>query len=716
MAIRELVLKVHSRCDLACDHCYVYRHADQSWRRMPPLISEETLRQVARRLSEYADEQQLASFTVILHGGEPLLAGPARLRSICAELTRSLAPTTDLDLHIHTNGVRLNRAHLEVFREFGVKVGLSLDGDPVANDRHRLDHRGRSSYERVRRGFELLRLPEYRHLFQGLLCTVDVANDPVLVHDALTGLEPPGIDYLLPHATWDAPPPPGRQGASTPYADWLLRIFDRWDEQGRPVPVRTFDSILSTLRGGPALTEALGLAPGGIAVVETDGTITQSDSLKIAYDGAAATGYNVFRHGFREFTERAEVSVHRSGVSDTCRRCRVLASCGGGLYAHRYSTGRSFDNPSVYCRDLRALIEGVAERITERTLAPAVTSVGELRRARLRLDRALLAGANTKLAGSAGWDEVWRLLVRLDSDEATAPHLDAVISHPYLRPSLIRSWDGTVDVPRFMAVGTAAALRAGVEATLCWEQSTPLVHLPTLGTVRLSRPGWVRFRVGSGDFRVLCEGPAAGRPGDSFLTLRRWRPLVALPLGHGLPLLIDDADPFRDCFPAVVTPPLDPGPLDAFRSRLATAYGLLDEREPGWWEGANAPLTTTITPLTAGAGLRLGTCGSGALGVATDFEPEEFVRELPRLGRRARLAALREVVDLHLPGSPAGRLLDLASEYVGRAAGPSPEAGSARVLAGRVLSELSGLPPHELTENGNYLADELRAEWTTFHD
>ncbi|MCQ9184078.1 FxsB family radical SAM/SPASM domain protein [Streptomyces sp. IBSBF 2953] len=716
MAIRELVLKVHSRCDLACDHCYVYRHADQSWRRMPPLIAEETARQVARRLGEYAHEERLASLAVILHGGEPLLAGPARLRSICAELTRALAPITELDLHVHTNGVRLNRAHLEVFGEFGVKVGLSLDGDRAANDRHRLDHRGRSSHERVRRGLELLRLPEYRHLFQGLLCTVDVANDPVLVHDALTALRPPRIDYLLPHATWDAPPPPGRRGASTPYADWLLTIFDRWDGQGRPVPVRTFDSILSTLRGGPALTEALGLSAGGIAVVETDGTITRSDSLKIAYDGAPATGYDVFRHSFREFTERPEVPARPSGVSETCRRCRVVASCGGGLYAHRYSTARSFDNPSVYCTDLRALIEGVAERITQRTLAPAVTSGRELGRARLRLDRALLAGVNTELAGDAGWDEAWRLLVRLDSDATTAPHLDAVVSHPYLRPALTRTPHGTAELPRFMALATAAALRAGVEATLSWEQPTPLVHLPTLGTVRLSRPGRVHVRVEAGDFQVRGADRAAGVPAGSPLSLRSWRPLTTLPPVHGLPLLIDDADPSRDCFSAAVAPPLDPGPLDAFRSRLAAAYGLLDERAPGWWEGVNAPAATTITPLTAGAGLRLGSCGSGALGVATDVDPEEFARELPGLGRRARLAALREVLDLHLPGSPAERLLDLASEYLGRAAGPAPQAGPARALADRALSELSALPPHELTESGAYLTEELRAEWTALHD
>ena len=39
---RQLVLKAHNRYDLACDHCYVYQHQDQSWRTQPMLMSQET--------------------------------------------------------------------------------------------------------------------------------------------------------------------------------------------------------------------------------------------------------------------------------------------------------------------------------------------------------------------------------------------------------------------------------------------------------------------------------------------------------------------------------------------------------------------------------------------------------------------------------------------------------------------------------------------------
>ncbi|MDX3864619.1 radical SAM/SPASM protein FxsBH, inactivated beta-hydroxylase extension form [Streptomyces europaeiscabiei] len=717
MPIREVVLKIHSRCDLACDHCYVYEHADQSWHGRPPVISEEALGQAARRLAEYATEHELTSVTVILHGGEPLLVGPARLRHICAELARTLTPVTVLDLRIHTNGVRLDRAHLDVLKEFNVRVGLSLDGDRAANDRHRRDRRGRSSYERVLQGLELLRDPEYQHLYQGLLCTVDVANDPVAVHDALTALTPPRLDYLLPHATWQAPPP-GRTETATPYADWLLAVFDRWEEQGRPMPVRVFSSVLSTLRGGPSLTESMGLAPTELAVVETDGTFEQADSLKTAFDGAPATGYDVFRHGFAEFARHPGVLARQSGiagVSETCRRCPVVESCGGGLYAHRYSTERGFDNPSVYCADLRSFIEGVAERITERTLAPAVTGAGELELAQLELDHALLADLNTRLVGSLDWDTLWRLLVRLDSDMTTAPHLDTVLTHPYLRPALLRSWRGPLDLPRLMAAGVAAAVRARAEATLAWDHTDVSVHLPTLGTVGLSRPGRVEFRVSADGFRV--RGMSSGRDdGEDVEETTEWRPLRSLNLPSGPPLLLDDADPYRDCYPSPVTPPLRPSDANVFRERLRTAYALLDERVPHWRQDNNAPATTTITPLGAGAGLQLGSGGMRALGVAVDFAPEDFVRELPRLGRRARLTALRQVADLNVPGNRAGQLLDLVSDTMGRAVPFSSRAAEAWRRARCALDELAALPDSDLTETGAYLADELRTEWTALHD
>src|SRR5438552_3839460 len=135
--LSQFVLKVHSRCDLACDHCYVYEHADQSWRGQPIRMSAVTARAAGRRIAEHAGRHGVPEVSVVLHGGEPLLLGPDGLAEILTVLEAEIAPVTQLDLRIQTNGVTLSAAICDLFVRFGVSVGVSLDGDRTANDLHR---------------------------------------------------------------------------------------------------------------------------------------------------------------------------------------------------------------------------------------------------------------------------------------------------------------------------------------------------------------------------------------------------------------------------------------------------------------------------------------------------------------------------------------------------------------------------------------------------
>jgi uncharacterized protein len=216
----------------------------------------------------------------------------------------------------------------------------------------------------VIRAIGLLRARRFHHLYAGLLCTIDIANDPLAVYGALRALEPPRVDFLLPHATWDAPPVRAA-GRDSQYADWLIAIFDRWLADGRPIEVRTFESILSTLAGRDNVTEALGLAPSSLVVIETDGSYEQVDSLKAAFDGAPATGFDVFSHELEAVAQHPGMVARQQGLAGLCRTCRecpVVQSCGGGLYTHRYRSDTGFSNPSVYCADLLKLITHIQSR------------------------------------------------------------------------------------------------------------------------------------------------------------------------------------------------------------------------------------------------------------------------------------------------------------------------------------------------------------------
>jgi uncharacterized protein len=364
---RQYVLKVHSRCDLACDYCYVYTMADQRWRRRPRVMSTRTVDQVACRVAEHAGSHGLPSVDVVLHGGEPLLAGPARIAYCVQRLRSAVGAGTEVRVAVQTNGLRLGQEYLRLFASLGVRVGVSLDGDRAAHDRHRRNAAGQGSHARVEAALRLLARPPYRPLFSGLLCTIDLRNDPVATYEALLRFSPPAVDFLLPHGNWSAPPP-GRDPLSpaTPYADWLIPVFDRWyGAPRRETSVRLFDAVLDVLLGGHSTVEGIGLDPVPTVVVETDGAIEQSDFLTATFEGATDTGLHVARDPFDRALEVPGIAQRHGGVtalSPTCLGCDVHRVCGGGLYAHRYRDG-GFAHPSVYCPDLYDLVTHIRNRV-----------------------------------------------------------------------------------------------------------------------------------------------------------------------------------------------------------------------------------------------------------------------------------------------------------------------------------------------------------------
>jgi uncharacterized protein len=365
---RDFIVKIHSRCDLACDYCYMYEMADQSWRDRPRRMSIETAEQTAARIGEHARDHGIADLTLILHGGEPLLAGQELIWHLATATRKRSGPDVRVSVHIQTNAVGLTESYLRLFAELGIRIGVSLDGAADAHNRHRRFASGRGSHTAVMAGLARLLQDEFRQLFSGLLCTIDPRSDPVETYEALLAFHPPRVDFLLPHGTWDAPPP-GRtpDPADTPYADWLIRVFERWYTSPE-TDVRLFSEIMRLLLGGISSGEAVGLAPARMVVVETDGWIEQTDNMKAAYHGAATTGLHVSRDPFDAALLLPGVAAQQigaRGLAATCRACPVHRVCGGGIYTHRYRSGSGFANPSVYCPDLIRLIAHIRAAVLD---------------------------------------------------------------------------------------------------------------------------------------------------------------------------------------------------------------------------------------------------------------------------------------------------------------------------------------------------------------
>jgi len=683
VSISQYVLKVASRCDLACDHCYVYEHADQSWKVKPRFMTEAVARAAARRISEHARTHHVGLVHVVLHGGEPLLLGRERLREILSLLRSSIDPVARLDLRIHTNGVLLGEDLCELFDDYTVRVGVSLDGDRAANDLHRLFADGRSSHPQARRALSLLRRPAYRHLYAGVLCTVDLRNDPVAVYEALLAEEPPRVDVLLPHATWEQPPyRPAK--AETPYATWLGQIHSRWLDDDRPFPIRFFDSLIDAWAGRPSGSEAVGLDPVDLLVIETDGSWEQTDSLKTAFDGAPETGMDIFSHSVDEAAAFSGVVSRLGGLGSlcrTCRECSVVQACGGGLYSHRFSYANDFDNPSVYCADLKKIIPVVVGRASAAPVLPAppdevwdsgnvhdlpdggferlsagpgdTAAMAALTESSWSVIRGQIAAVGSQARNVGGGlgraaAEGWSLLVQLDEEHPQA--VREVLTYPYVRAWAERCLDpppeADTDLDRAHLAGlaAAAALRAGVEAELPLPVRDGGVHLPGVGMfasgAAVGRTCVIRV---SGSGLTLRDGP-----GD-------WQPVRRFSAGD-MSFTVDDIDPFRDCAAWEPAGRLSPPDWWAWQQALTAATRQLAAELPAY-TGVIAAGLRSVVPLPAAARGRSASATAkqafGAFALAlpdgTDMLAELLVHEM----QHVKLIALCELMDLFDPAHSA---------------------------------------------------------------
>jgi uncharacterized protein len=678
--VSQYVLKVCGRCDLACDHCYVYEHADQSWRHKSKFMAGETAVQAARRISEHARRHQLARVTLVLHGGEPLLLGHKRLRGLLAALRSVIDPVTRLGLTVHTNGVLLDQEFCDLFVEYGVRVGVSLDGDRAANDRHRRFADGRSSHKQALRALALLRKPDYRHLYAGILCTVDVANDPVAVYEAVLAQAPPRLDLLLPHATWDNPParPPG---VPAPYAAWLGQIHARWVQDGRPVPIRFFDSLLAAWEGRRSGSEAAGLDPVDLLVVETNGSWEQADSLKTAYQGAPETGLDVFSHSADEAAAHPSLAARRAGIdglSPACRACSIVRACGGGLYAHRYRSGSGFDSPSVYCDDLKVLVPQVTS--SPRRTARAARSPGlparegenvsthrlgseafdllsagpgdratmaALADAMYSVNRALVGAAasrvgDTSSALAAAAADGLRLLSKLDAEHPEA--VREVLTYPYVQAWATRCLEPTEDADTDLdrahlgGIAAAAALRAGIETEVTLPVRDGAIHLPAAGALVAA--------AGTGPVAPVRVSPSGV---TSVSSTGEWQAIRRIPIAD-ISVALDDVDPFRGGQAWVAAGRLPDAVWETWWRALPAAVARLETELPSYADVLRAGLRSVVPILPAAAGMRQSGSARQAFGGVAVALPGDDPGPLSELllheMQHVKLAALANLFDL----------------------------------------------------------------------
>jgi uncharacterized protein len=376
------LVKIASRCNLACDYCYMYRHADQSWQKQPFVMSQHHRQLLASRISQYVEAKQLKEIAVVFHGGEPLLAGIETIIETVEWIRTAIPSWCKVGFSLQTNGVLLTQIAISQLEQVGVGVSLSFDGHREAHDLHRLDHQGNSSFDAVEKSLKLLK--GYPKIYSGLIAVIDPLVSPKDLFEFFNTFQPPQLDFLLPDANYNQLPP-GRCNNPDLYASWLVEAFDIWFDRYPHIPVRTFDAILSSLAGLPSNTDSFGFGDISLLTIETDGSYHDLDVLKITSNGLSSLCATLEECNIETIVASSpQIQSHRKlltydGLAAQCRNCSVVDICGGGSVPHRYAED-GFAHPTVYCHEMLTLINHARIRLQnqlslESTNQQAVLSV-----------------------------------------------------------------------------------------------------------------------------------------------------------------------------------------------------------------------------------------------------------------------------------------------------------------------------------------------------
>ncbi len=359
--ITQLLIKVATRCNIDCSYCYWFR--DASVYDKPKLMSADVLRQLMLRIEEHVTRHALPELPIVLHGGEPLLWGVDNFHRFAAACDAISSRTgCFIPVSVTTNGVLIDERWLDCFEQRGISVAISLDGPSHIHDIHRRTFQNTGTHAAAERAARML---VSREIGVSALSVCNPAFPPKDYVEFFASCGIANYDIMIPDATLDETP--ASIGA------FYNGLFDLWLEANRAAPtanIRIVTDMIAALLGNNAPTEGVGHKPVELCTVMTDGTVEAHDVLRIAGDGVTQTKFNLFDHAIDDVRNEPRWIAARDAsinLSAKCRQCKFMNACGGGYLPHRFSKERGYDNPSVYCDDLYAMMEH-AQSVLERHL------------------------------------------------------------------------------------------------------------------------------------------------------------------------------------------------------------------------------------------------------------------------------------------------------------------------------------------------------------
>jgi uncharacterized protein len=280
------------------------------------------------------------------HGGEPLLAGLTFFRKAVA--LQQQHPDKLILNNIQSSGTLITDEVLDFCEDHAFKLGFSIDGPLELNDRTRLFHSGKSTFQVV---VQALRKAMQRGLGNAAIVVVGRHNLHELAK-VYAFAKSEGINLKF-HPLLKA-------GAAVEnyadlgidtheYGEAMVRLFDEWFYDDSDIRLDPFVEILGNLMSEQTSGCYFnGSCQSGYVAVDPQGNVYPCG----LFDGLAEFNLgNINQHDFISILEsdrRREIRGRESRIAD-CNNCQYQKVCNSGCMFNAYTRSGTIEEKDYFC-------------------------------------------------------------------------------------------------------------------------------------------------------------------------------------------------------------------------------------------------------------------------------------------------------------------------------------------------------------------------------
>lgn len=359
---------VGSACNLRCTYCYYLekgKYYNTGDTHLMDDVSLETF------ISQYIASQPTKTVVFNWHGGEALLR-PLSFYKKVIEFEKKYSNGHEISNTIQTNGTLLTEEWCEFFKENNFLVGLSIDGPQRFHDLYRKRHDGKSSFQEVMNGIDLLN--KYR-VDWNILATVNAANAeyPEETYNFLKSLGTPFLQFtpvverlkrngMLANQSEENIKLAEFSVKPLQWGNFMCKVFDEWvKEDVGTVFVQLFDATLANRMGVQAPVCTMAEECGNALAVEFNGDVYSCDHFVFPkYKLGNIHKKSIWEMAMSKEQKRFGESK-KNNLPKKCRECEYLWACHGECPRNRFvKTSEKGRNLNYLCEGYRMFFEHIS--------------------------------------------------------------------------------------------------------------------------------------------------------------------------------------------------------------------------------------------------------------------------------------------------------------------------------------------------------------------